>query len=241
MTTKTKELKVERDPSVLTPMVRVGQNSLVLEGDPEKQVVFAQKAAKALMSVVKSKKTQVLIQGKQYLTFDDWQLVARFYGASVAVEWTKPVEKSGKVFGYEARANVLRNGEVIGSAEALCTRDERNWANRDEFALKSMSQTRASAKALRNVFSWVVVMAGYEGTPAEEMTGVPKVSETDKQQKGVLTLANAIKKTTDVKVLKEYLEKIKKSDKYTEEQKVDLGLLIEQKVEELTQNSKDSA
>ena len=33
-------------------------------------------------------------------------------------------------------------------------------------------QTRACAKALRNVLSWVVVLAGYRPTPAEEMDGV---------------------------------------------------------------------
>jgi len=32
-----------------------------------------------------------------------------------------------------------------------------------------MAQTRACAKALRNVLAWVVVLAGYRPTPAEEM------------------------------------------------------------------------
>jgi len=35
--------------------------------------------------------------------------------------------------------------------------------------IASMAQTRACAKALRNVLSWVVVLAGYKPTPAEEM------------------------------------------------------------------------
>lgn len=39
------------------------------------------------------------------------------------------------------------------------------------FQLRSMAQTRACAKALRGVFSWVVVLAGYKPTVAEEMTG----------------------------------------------------------------------
>ena len=39
------------------------------------------------------------------------------------------------------------------------------------FQLRSMAQTRAEAKALKGVFSWVVVLAGYQPTPAEEMTG----------------------------------------------------------------------
>src|SRR3990167_3037439 len=34
-----------------------------------------------------------------------------------------------------------------------------------------MAQTRACAKTLRNILGWVVVLAGYRPTPAEEMTG----------------------------------------------------------------------
>ena len=34
-----------------------------------------------------------------------------------------------------------------------------------------MAQTRAGAKALRNALAWVVVLAGYRPTPAEELPG----------------------------------------------------------------------
>lgn len=39
------------------------------------------------------------------------------------------------------------------------------------FQLRSMAQTRACGKALSNLFKWVVVLAGYKPTPAEEMIG----------------------------------------------------------------------
>lgn len=44
------------------------------------------------------------------------------------------------------------------------------------FQLRSMAQTRACAKALRNALAWVVVLAGYKATPAEELDGM-----TDKE------------------------------------------------------------
>lgn len=37
------------------------------------------------------------------------------------------------------------------------------------FQLRSMAQTRACAKAMRNALAWVVVLAGYRPTPAEEL------------------------------------------------------------------------
>jgi hypothetical protein len=46
------------------------------------------------------------------------------------------------------------------------------------FQLRSMAQTRACAKALRNVLAWVVVLAGYKPTVAEEMTGDEDPGET---------------------------------------------------------------
>ena len=41
----------------------------------------------------------------------------------------------------------------------------------DEYAILSMAQTRAIGKAFRNLIGWVIKMAGYESTPAEEMSG----------------------------------------------------------------------
>ena len=40
------------------------------------------------------------------------------------------------------------------------------------FQLRSMAQTRACAKALRLAYGWVVVLAGYKATPAEELDGM---------------------------------------------------------------------
>ena len=160
--------KVEDIKSIIS--VRVEQN-IVLQGDPLKQIEFARVAAKALMDVIESKPKKVIIGGETYLEFEDWMMLARFWGATVGVEWTKPIISKERVVGYEARAIVSLKGEVVSSAEAMCTRDERNWANREEFMLRSMAQTRASAKALRNVFAWVATMAGYKGTPAEEIQG----------------------------------------------------------------------
>ncbi|KKM79324.1 hypothetical protein LCGC14_1351170 [marine sediment metagenome] len=151
----------------LTP---IAENHLVLQGDPATQLAFAHKASRALMDIVSRKKKPVIINNEQYLEFEDWQTIARFYGASVGTEWTRPIkDDAGKVIGYEAKAVVHMAGEIISAAEAMTMYAEKNWAYRDEFMLRSMAQTRASAKALRNGFAWVAVLAGYKPTPAEEM------------------------------------------------------------------------
>ena len=49
------------------------------------------------------------------------------------------------------------------------------------FQLSSMAQTRACSKALRNVLAWVVVMAGYKPTPAEELQVEPEHATHEKE------------------------------------------------------------
>lgn len=155
-----------------TELVESKPKSLILEGDPEAQLEYAGKAAKALMKVVESKPKKVIINGKQYLEYGSWQTLGAFFGATAGIEWTKKIEENGKLSGYEARAVIMQKGIQISSAEASCMKSERNWSGRDEFAIKSMAQTRACAKALRNAFGWVAEMAGYESTPSEEMDAV---------------------------------------------------------------------
>jgi hypothetical protein len=139
---------------------------------PDVVLAEARRAAVALADVVSNKKKPVVFNGEQYLEFEDWQTVGRFYGLTARVVDTKPLEMAGAT-GFEARAEalVIATGQVVSGAEAMCMNDEPNWAKKPLFQLRSMAQTRACAKALRNVLAWVVVLAGYKATPAEEMTG----------------------------------------------------------------------
>jgi len=141
---------------------------------PEVVLQEAQRAALALQRVVAGKKKPVIFKGEQYLEFEDWQTVGKFYGLCARTFEATPVEIFG-VKGAKARAEVvdLRTGQVVGGAEAYCMRDEENWAGKPWFQLASMAQTRAGAKALRNVLAWVVVLAGYRPTPAEELPPSP--------------------------------------------------------------------
>ncbi len=167
-----------------TELVEV--NDVAIIRNPTKVLAEAREAAKALKDVVSGKPKKVMIGGEQYLEFEDWQTVGRFYGVSAKVMSTGFIDLGG-VQGFEARAVAIRNsdGMEVSAAEAMCLNDEDNWKKKPLFQLKSMAQTRASAKALRNVLAWVVVLAGYRPTPAEEMDGVkgnkPPIAEPQKK------------------------------------------------------------
>ena len=66
---------------------------------------------------------------------------------------------------------------------AICTNKEHGKTNFDEYAVASMAQTRAVGKAFRMKIGWLLKVAGYETTPAEEMDAIQEAQTSDFRQK----------------------------------------------------------
>lgn len=146
----------------------------VVERSPKNEVAFGQQAATALMDIVRQKKLARKFGGeKEHLYVEAWEAVGAFAGLSAYPTDAEPIEIDG-VKGAKSSATLIRDsdGMVLGGAVAYCMRDEPNWKNKPWFQLASMAQTRAVSKAFRIKLGWVASMAGYSGTPAEEMEGV---------------------------------------------------------------------
>ena len=152
--------------------------------DPEQ----AYREAQRLVNVVASKCTGpgylVNIRGKQYPKIEWWTSVSASLGLFPRVLYSKRLDRDSEI-AYEAKVEVHRNGQIIASGEAMCSNREERWRNADEYAIKSMSITRASGKAYRIPLSFLAVMAGLEVTPAEEMPvhestqSIPKYERTN--------------------------------------------------------------
>jgi hypothetical protein len=71
---------------------------------------------------------------------------------------------------WEATVEVkTAGGVVIGRAAGMCSRAEPSWMPKPDPALRSMAETRAASRAFRAALGWIVAIAGYNPTPAEEM------------------------------------------------------------------------
>lgn len=84
--------------------------------------------------------------------------------------WTRRMDRNDDVIAYEAHVEIRTiNGDVVGAAEAMCSNGESKRSGADEFAIRSMAETRAESRAYRKAIGWIISLAGFSPTPAEEM------------------------------------------------------------------------
>lgn len=141
--------------------------------DPNEVVKQSARHAKALANVIDERKLYTSIQGKRHVHVDGWQLLGSMVGVFAVEEGpAEPVEIGG-IHGFRATVTArTRTGEIVGRATAYCMRDEDRWRAAKVHALASMAQTRAQSKALKGTLGFIVKLAGFEPTPAEEMSDV---------------------------------------------------------------------
>lgn len=188
------------------------------------------KLAEVLKRHIKENKLTVNIQGKDYAMVEAWQFAGGMMGLFPKIVNVEKIE--GQDIAYQAEAHIInvKNNEVMGSGFAMCSASETKGGKKvrtDQYAVLSMSQTRAIGKAYRNLIGWVMKMTGNETTPAEEiqMLEMPKNKLEEAKSK-----INACKVIT---VLMEYDKKIQGSKKYSKEQKKELHSLIMSRANEI--------
>lgn len=176
----------EATVTALSPREPVTTPTLFGTSDPVEVVVRATRHARALASVIEDRGLYTKISGRNHVRVEGWTLLGSMVGVFAVPVWSRPVPEDWRdrgldgPEGWQARVEARTiNGQIVGAATASCMRSESNWASRDEYALESMAQTRATSKALRLPLGFVIVLAGYDATPAEELDGV---AERDHQQ-----------------------------------------------------------
>lgn len=112
------------------------------------------------------------IQHKNYVNVEGWQIAGAFMGIFPVVDKVEDLSE-GNTYRYRAEVSLYDSSErLVGRGVAICTNKERGKTGFDEYAVASMAQTRAVGKAFRMKIGWLLKVAGYETTPAEEMDAV---------------------------------------------------------------------
>lgn len=161
-------------------VVKEEETSIFQFDNPVQMVEVATEIANALSAVIEGQKLYKIIGKKKHVYVEGWTTLGFMTGVFATIEYTnklerEPMPKRRPELVYEAKAVAKRaDGTIIGVAEAMCSSYEDNWKGRDEYAIRSMAQTRAISKALRMPLGWIMTLKGYAGTPAEEMDGIKK-------------------------------------------------------------------
>src|SRR3989304_418813 len=139
---------------------------------PSVSLERAEAVAQSLKKYLDQRKGLVMKIGpSEHLRFEAWDFLGSRFGIDpsiVRTEYVPPSETRPEGFNAVAELVRFQTGEALGvRAEAFCGRDEQNWAKKPLFQLESMAQTRACSKVSRLALSWIVVMGGYQPTPAE--------------------------------------------------------------------------
>lgn len=122
------------------------------------------------------------IQGKNFVHVEGWQFAGASLGIQPVVKEVtnlNPLGENDEVK-WQASVELYRGDQLVGAGVAICSNKERGKKSFDEYAIISMAQTRAISKAYRNSIGWIMKLAGYETTPAEEMDNGTGNKNTDK-------------------------------------------------------------
>src|SRR3990172_687136 len=161
---------------------------------PEDVIARASAIATELAKIIRDKHLSVRIRDKDYVKVEALTTMGAILGVIPRERETRPIDDSG----FESYVDLIRtsDGVVVGGASAICSWDEPTWKNRDPYAVRSMAITRATSKAFRLGYSWIVVLAGYSPTPAEEMDQVIEGVVKETSPKADASAASASHTTT---------------------------------------------
>ncbi len=159
--------------------------SLFNSSSPSMIIEEATDIANQLADIIKTKKLYKPIGAKSHVFVEGWTTLGALLGVFPYPESSVRLDREDEI-AYEASVIVRTlDGVEVSKGEAICSSKEANWRNSDEYAIKSMATTRATSKAMRIPLGWVMVLAGYSATPAEEMMGKgftqPKTSQRVQQ------------------------------------------------------------
>lgn len=216
------------------------KSSLVSLNNPKALATFANDLKdfvvknKLYTPIVSKKKQQdgsYITETKNFVNVEGWQFAGASMGIFPKIVDEERIVEDGKVtcqsYGKNQEAPIYKykvtveleqisTGKVVGRAVALCSNQESKKKTFDEFAVLSMAQTRATGKAFRITLGWIMKLAGYEATPAEEVAeDEPEsepVTQTELPIEDIKLLVNAklaaMSAPDKIKLLKDYVNTV---------------------------------
>jgi hypothetical protein len=176
---ETREVQVSEPAAPPAPPPVIGGGVATIEQ--------ARTVAKELARVVEECGLYVVLRGSQrHVRVEGWLTLGAMLG--LTAREVSCTESDGV---YTAVVEVVNSrGHVLARASAECgAPDELDrhgrpvWSERPRYARRGMAVTRATSRALRMALGWIMPLAGYSGTPAEDVEPIRDQIEAEAEQR----------------------------------------------------------
>jgi hypothetical protein len=185
-------MSAEKALATISPAPTAGL-ATVMGVAPKELMAYALEIADTLSSVLRDRgMTQKFGGTGEHVKTEGWQLAGSLMGFTVSEGPATELPDGSFEATVELRS--ISSGKTLAVASARCGVDEATWKSKPKYARRSMAYTRAIGRAYAQNFRWLIHLAGYEGTPAEEMPDEMAKKQapvtyrgTDAQQKELAT------------------------------------------------------
>ncbi len=142
---------------------------------PAKKVELSPEQLKAVQDLaslkkfIEDNKLGLDDNGKKYVKVEVWQYLAQQHG--LIPTYLSEEVSYGETYGVKTTC-ILHNvqGAEISRSTMIACRDEDFLKDKDRFAVMGLSETRAFARAVKNIYGYLLVALGFNATPWEEIT-----------------------------------------------------------------------
>jgi len=171
-----KEIKEDEEKKE-TEAIKLDHRSLLFGTcDPLEIIKKATEIANAMSNIINKRGLYTVIRDKKYVWCEGWTTLGALLGIfpQITNVWDNSQEAIGiKRFTAECEVRTL-DGKLLSRAQSECRSDEKRGEKEpksdfNSHAIMGMAETRATSRALRMPLGWIMKLAGYEATPAEEI------------------------------------------------------------------------
>jgi hypothetical protein len=133
---------------------------------PAQKLISARNAATLIKEVIVECGLAQKFGAKEHVLIGGWDALAAMEGLFCSeVKWGQLEDGT-----YWVTTQVVDRHGNSSEATGLCGGKEATWKDRDAYAQRGMAATRSRSRALRQRIGYIIELAGYSATAAEEMT-----------------------------------------------------------------------
>lgn len=123
--------------------------------------------AEALRNFIEANKLGVSDGNRKFVKVEAYQFIANMKGLIPTFSMVDGVGENG--YYCKATCYLKRDNVEVSRSTMMAEKGETFLCDKDKFAVMGTAQTRALARAVKNIYGYMLAAIGYQATPLEEI------------------------------------------------------------------------